>query len=237
MVREEGSMSDRERIKKELSHYGRLLVERELVVGPGGNISARVGDVVYLSPSGLALDEIDEGGWIGIELGSGEVIDGPKGLRPTSETTMHLGCYMARDDIRAVIHTHPAIATALATTGISKFEGMVPDFIAYLGKYIPVLHFIIPCGEEIRTAVTEELVKGHNAVLLSNHGLVTVGSNLKEAYYRTELVENSAKFLLACKLFGIPRYLTEEEKEAISNLEAEDYRRALLKGAGAFKLF
>lgn len=227
-------MSERERIKKELSYYGKLLVRRELVVGPGGNISARVGDLVYLSPSGLALDEIEEEDWIGIELSSGEIVDGPRGLRPTSETTMHLGCYVAREDVKAIIHTHPAIATALATTGISRFEGMVPDFIAYLGKYIPVLDFVIPCGEEIRVAVTEELMKGHNAVLLSNHGLVTVGSNLKEAYYRTELVENSAKFLLACKAFGIPRYLTEEEKDAIANLEAEDYRRALLK-AGAIK--
>ena len=92
-----------QKIKKELTLYGKKIVEKELAVAGGGNISAREGDIIYLSPSGFALDEINEDQWVEVELKTGKVINSE--LKPTCEVNMHLMCYKIREDIFAVIQS------------------------------------------------------------------------------------------------------------------------------------
>jgi len=139
---------------------------------------------------------------------------------------MHLGCYLAREDIKAVVHVHPPLATGVVSAGV-KIKPMFPDFVALLGE-VPIIDYVIPAGREIREAVTA-VIRDHDAALLVNHGAVTVGANLKEAFYRAEIIEDAARVLIASLTVGKPRFLTEEEVEGIRNLEAEDYRKALLK--------
>jgi len=217
------------RITEELSCYGKLLVEKGLTTGPGGNISARQGDAVYLSPSGFSLAEIKPKDWVVVNLKNGQRVGKDNGLRPTCEVSTHLGCYLARKDIKAVVHTHPVLATAMATAGV-RFKGLFPDFVALVGSETPVLDYVVPGGEELREAVVRELKKGHNTVLLKNHGAVAVGENLKEAYYRSLLLEDAARFMATILSAGKPiRYLSPSEVKGIENLEAEDYRKLLLK--------
>ena len=217
------------KITDELSLYGKLLVEKGLTTGPGGNISAREGDAVFLSPSGFSLAEIKPQDWVAVNLKNGKRIGRDNGLRPTCEVSTHLGCYLARKDIKTVIHTHPVLATALATAGV-QFKGLFPDFVALVGSKTPVLNYVVPGGEELREAVVRELKKGHNTVLLKNHGAVTVGENMKEAYYRSLLLEDAARFMMAILSIGKKvRYLSPTEVKGIENLEAEDYRKLLLK--------
>ena len=92
------------RTKKELVIYGEKVVSSGLVTGAGGNISARCGSVIYLSASGLALDEMQEEDYIGVDIDSAEVVDGNK--KPTSELFLHLACYRVREDVQAIVHTH-----------------------------------------------------------------------------------------------------------------------------------
>ena len=217
------------RITEELSRYGKLLVEKGLATGPGGNLSAREDDLIYLSPSGFSLAEIKPQDWVVVNLKNGKRIGKDNGLRPTCEVSTHLGCYLAREDIKAVVHTHPVLATAMATAGV-QFKGLFPDFIALVGPEAPVLDYIVPGGEELREAVVRELKKGYNAVLLKNHGAVAVGENLKEAYYRSLLLEDAARFMMTMLSVGkTVRYLNPSEVKGIENLEAEDYRKLLLK--------
>jgi len=213
-----------EEIRKKLSEYGKKIVEKGLVAGPGGNISAREGDFVYLSPSGFFLDEIKEEEWVKVNLKTGEIIGN---LRPTCEISMHLGIYMEREDIKAVFHTHPPITVGLISAGV-KFKPFFPEFVAILGKSIPLIEYVPPAGEEIRKAVVKEIKKG-NVVLLKNHGVVAVGQSLKEAYTRSLIVEESAKSIFVGILSGKIRYFTKKEIKQIENLEAEDYRKTLLK--------
>ncbi|MFH2068799.1 MAG: class II aldolase/adducin family protein [Candidatus Omnitrophota bacterium] len=218
------------KITEELSYYGKLLVEKGLTTGPGGNLSAREGDLIYLSPSGFSLAEIKPGDWVVVNLKNGKRIGKDNELRPTCEISMHLGCYLARKDIKTVIHTHPVLATALATAGV-QFKGLFPDFVALVGPEAPVVEYVIPAGEEIREAVIKKLKKGYDTVLLKNHGAVAVGDNLKEAYYRSILLEDAARFMMAILSAGKKiRYLSPTEVEGIENMEAEDYRKLLLKG-------
>jgi len=217
------------KITEELSYYGKLLVEKGLTTGPGGNISAREGGLVYLSPSGFSLAEIKPQDWVVVNLKNGKRIGKDNGLRPTCEISTHLGCYLARKDIKTVVHTHPILATAMATAGV-QFKGLFPDFVALVGPETPVLDYIVPGGEELREAVVRKLKKGYNAVLLKNHGAVIVGENMKEAYYRSLLLEDAARFLMATLSIGRkPRYLSPAEVKGIGNMEAEDYRKLLLK--------
>ncbi|MCL5408971.1 MAG: class II aldolase/adducin family protein [Candidatus Omnitrophica bacterium] len=212
-------------IREQLSWYGKKIIEKGLAAGPGGNISAKDEDFVYLSPSGFALDEIGHQQWVKLNIKTGNV----EGLKPTCEVSMHLGCYLARKEIKAVIHTHPPLTLALICAG-REFKAFCPDFVALLGKKVPVIPYVIPSGEEIRKAVVEQ-IKKYNVVLLKNHGVVCVGESLKEAFSRSWLIEESARTILYGTLLGKFRYLNKKEIDDIDHLPAEDFRRTLLKSA------
>jgi L-fuculose-phosphate aldolase len=212
--------------KRDLLLYGRKIAERLLVVGPGGNTSARAGNAIVMKATGAAFEDCTEDDYIPVDLATGEVLGSDK--RPSCEIFLHLACYLRCPDVHAVVHTHPPIATALATAG-QTLPPLYPDLVALVGSEIPLLPYIVPAGRKLANAVAE-VIPGHQAVLLSNHGLLTVGANVREAYYRNLLVEEAAKTWLAARTFGEPRLLSPQEVHEIDHLEAEDYRRALLRG-------
>lgn len=210
--------------RNELCKYAQKIVDHGLVVGPGGNISARAGDKMYLSPSGFALEEIQPQEWVEVDIPSGEI--GDNGLRPSSEVLMHLYAYRSNPDIQAIVHTHPSHCIAF-TLIAEELPIMFPDQAALVGRtaFIP---YVIPTTDLLADAVAAK-VNEASSILLGNHGLVTTGRNLREAYYRTQVVEESAKIYLAAKAAGTLSVLTEEEVEAIAALESEDYRIQLLQ--------
>jgi len=211
-------------VRRELCVYAQKTVAARLVVGPGGNISARCGDKMYLSPSGFALDEIEPEQWGEVDINTGTVTD--NGWRPSSEVLMHLELYRANPDIRAGVHTHPPYCIAL-TLVADDLPVMFPDQAALVGKtaYVP---YVLPTTAKMAEMVAAAARKA-STILLGNHGLVAVGRNLREAYYRTEVVEESAKIWLIAASVRKPRALTDEEVAEIASLEAEAYRIRLLQ--------
>jgi L-fuculose-phosphate aldolase len=213
--------------RRELLHYGRQIADRLLVVGPGGNTSARAGDdVIVVKSSGCAFEDCAETDYIPIDMKTGEVLGSSR--KPTCEIHMHLACYLRRPDIHAVIHTHPPVATGVASAG-QTIPPLFPDLVALVGAEIPVLPYIVPAGLKLANAVAP-LIETHDAVLLGNHGVLTVGANVREAYFRNLIVEEAAKTWLAAKAAGTPYILSPEEVDEVYHLGAEDYRRALLRG-------
>lgn len=210
--------------KQSLVEVSRKIAARGLVVGPGGNISARVDDSVVISASGSSFEDASESDFVTVALDSGRKLDGDG--NPSSEWLMHLLCYRHRADVNAVVHTHPPLSIAVASSG-TTLEPMFPDFAAFI-ESLAYLDYIIPTTARLAEAVGEK-VKAHDALLLSNHGVVTVGSSLKEALLRTELIEESACILIAARTLGTPRLLTQSEVEEIRNLNAEKYRQRLIK--------
>lgn len=211
-------------IREQLCYYAKKIVDQKLVVGPGGNISARYDGKMYLSPSGFALDEITPDQWVEVDIASGDISD--SSLRPSSEVLMHLYAYRQDEEINAIVHTHPphCIAFTLVET---ELPIMFPDQAALVGKtlYVP---YVLPTTEQLAleyVAVASEA----STVLLGNHGLVTTGRNLREAYYRTEVVEESAKIYLAAAAVKPPLVLTDEQFTEIATLESEAYRVKLLQ--------
>lgn len=209
----------------QLNTYGKKIVHKNLAVGPGGNISAREGNTMWISPSGFGLDEIGDDQWVPVDIETG-LPDHPA-LRPSSEIAMHLYIYRKRPDIQAVVHTHPPVTIAMISSGHDEIPFMFPDHVAIAG-HLSSIDYVIPCTEELANAVVQAITPESTGLLLKNHGLVTLGTTLKQAYYRTEIIEDSARVYWMAKSLGTPRILTSEETAGILNLEAEKYRQRLL---------
>jgi len=214
-----------DKIKKQLVEIGKKIADKGLVVGPGGNTSARVGNIVYMKACGICFEEAKVSDYVGIDLKTGKIVYGSK--KPTCEIAMHLGCYLERKDITAVIHTHPPIATAVGMLGIT-LEPFTPDFVALVDSDVPTINYVCPSTKDLANEI-KKVIKKHNAVLMCNHGLLTVGSNLVEAYYRTLLIEDACKTFVAAKSLGKMKIFTRAQAKEINNLKAESYRKALLK--------
>jgi len=211
------------RIKKELVIYGKKVVSSGLVTGAGGNISARCGSVIYLSASGLALDEMQEEDYIGVDIDSAEVVDGNK--KPTSELSLHLACYRVREDVQAIIHTHSPWAGGVISSG-KTIKPMFPEFVCDIDR-VAHIDYVVPTTQKLADAVAEVAVE-NSVILMSNHGVLAFGRNLREAYYRNLIVEDAAKSLVAAYVVGKPRFLTEEEIKEIRNLDSTRHRRHVL---------
>ncbi|MGF6354154.1 L-fuculose-phosphate aldolase [Paenibacillus sp. 4624] len=213
-----------QQIREELTKYARKAVTQGLVVGPGGNISARSGNTMLLSPSGFALEELEPNEWIAIDIETGETQAGAS--RPSSEVLMHLFCYRANPDIQAIVHTHPAYTIALSLI-FDHLPHLFPDQSALVGD-IGFVPYVLPTTKLLADAVAAKVTE-HSALILVNHGLVTTGKNLREAYYRTQVVEESAKVYMIAKATGEPKILTDAEYKEIQSLESEAYRVQLLQ--------
>ncbi|MFF1375156.1 class II aldolase/adducin family protein [Streptomyces sp. NPDC058308] len=166
----------------ELVGTARRTVRDGLVVGTSGNVSLRVGDTVLVTPSGVPYDRLRPEDALGVDLDGHRIIGG---LTPTSELPMHLAIY--RDTgARAVVHTHAVHATAVSM--------LVPE--------LPAVHYMTAAlGGPVRVAPyalygTEELagnmlhaLRDRTGCLLQNHGTVTYGDSLDQAYDRTAQLE------------------------------------------------
>ncbi len=172
-------------MKNEIVKYVKMLYKKGLTSSLGGNISTRDESVVYISPSKIPKYRITESQVSVITL-EGQHIEG---ARPSSELPMHLAIYRTTD-AKAVIHAHPHYATILACLkhGISPVEVECRQLL----NYVPLIPYATPGSAELGVLVSEG-VKGHNGVLMENHGSLTVGANLEEAYILTEALERAAR--------------------------------------------
>lgn len=212
-------------IIEELNKYATRLVDSGLVVGAGGNLSMREGDYMYISPSGFDLKEIGEN-WIKVHIETGEV-EGD--LRPSSEILMHLACFRESSETNAVLHAHPTYSVAVSSTG-NDIPPTFPDFPAMI-KRVGYLDYIIPTNHLLADAVAD-IIATHDVIVMRNHGVLTIGKTMKEAFFLMQLTEEAAKVFAISKLFGGARILTDKECDDLRNLSAEKYRSKLLQEEG-----
>lgn len=211
------------KVLQELNKYANKLVESGLVVGAGGNLSAREGNVMYISPSGFDLQELTDELWVKVDIESGKVLSD---LKPSSELEMHLECFRRSEDIKAVLHAHPSYSVAVSSTG-KEIPPMFPDFPAMIKK-VSYIDYVIPTTEVLANAVSE-VVADSQSIVMRNHGVLTVGTSMKEAYFFMQLTEEAAKVFAISSAIGTPNVLTDQECEDLRNLSSETYRSNLLK--------
>ncbi|MCU6712472.1 class II aldolase/adducin family protein [Paenibacillus sp. J5C_2022] len=202
-----------------LSSYAKKIVQNGLVAGPGGNLSIRTGEWMLISPSGFDLAEIDPSQWCAVDIASGRTDAGS--LKPSSELLLHLQVYRTRLNVQAIVHTHPIHCIALGLVS-RELPVLFPDQAALLGE-AGFVDYVIPTTQVLADAVAEKAASA-DTLLLGNHGLVTLGTNLREAYYRTEVAEASARIFLLSSIIGTPKQLSAEEVRDIQALSSEAYR-------------
>jgi L-fuculose-phosphate aldolase len=198
-------------IARDLRRTGRLLGRRGIFVADDGNMSARCPDgTIWITTRGTRKDALREGDIVRISA-DGSRVEGTG--EPSSESFLHLGIYSWRPDVGAVIHAHPPFATGFAAAGVEIREDALAEAAAVLGR-VPVVPYRTPGGREAGDIVRPYLAL-HRALLLSNHGAVTLGRDLEEACRRMERLEHVARTVLTARLLGGVCPLTREQREAL----------------------
>lgn len=211
-------------IRQELTKYGRRVAETGLVAGAGGNISARDGDRIWMKPSGFAMDELTTDNLCAIDVSTGAQLGGEH--RPTSEINMHLAIYRERPDVMAVFHTHSAWASGVISAGV-ELKPMFAEFVNDLGR-VGTVSYVTPTTQRLADAVGEKS-RDCDTIFMVNHGVLAVGANAKEAFYRVAVVEDAAKSLVAASIVGTPSFLTDEQAEEILSLDAVQHRIKMMQ--------
>jgi L-fuculose-phosphate aldolase len=206
-------------VRQELAEYGRMIAKAGLTAGAGGNISARDGRLIWVKPSGLAMAELKGTDMCCIDADSGRQIEGK--LKPTSELPMHLAIYRARPDVHAIFHTHSPWASGVISAGVD-FKPMFAEVINDLGG-IAQVPYIMTSTKGLGDAVAEAAKKSET-IFMTNHGVVTLGRTMKQAYFRACVAEDAAKSFVAASIVGKPAFLTEQQIAELKKLEAGAYR-------------
>lgn len=185
-------------ISRQIVEIGLWLLERDLVTGTEGNISARCPDRTsfLITPSGRDYRLITDRDLVLVHLGSGEA-EGR--WPPSTEWRLHAAIYRAREDVNAVIHHHAPFVSAVAVA--RKTIPVLLDEAADIGPILTAPY--APSGSrELADAAAGLLAQGGHVLLLANHGAVAVGRTLPEAFHRANEVERVAKIYLGAELLG-----------------------------------
>ncbi len=194
--------------RRQIVDAGKRLRDRFFVASNDGNISARLSDSeILVTPTGMNKGDIAADQILKIDM-QGNVISGS--LKPSSETKMHLAVYRARPDIEAIVHAHPPVATGFAACHVRLDQDVIlPEVVFGLAK-IGFAEYGTPTTNQIPDAVVKE-IPDCEAVLLSNHGALTVGPDVTQAYYRMEVLEMYARVRLVTRIIGEPKPLSQTE--------------------------
>lgn len=186
------------------------------VAANDGNVSVKLDDGNFLAtPTGISKSFITPEKLVVLDK-EGNVIEANEGYRPSSEIKMHLRCYQEREDVRAVVHAHPPTATGFAVAHIPLDRYDMIETVVALGS-IPITPYGTPSTYEVPEAIAPYL-SSHDAVLLENHGALTVGANLIDAYYKMETLELFAKINFTAYMLGGPKEIAKENIDRLIDM-------------------
>jgi len=201
-------------LRGDVAQACRELAASGLVIGSAGNVSARSGELVAVTPTGGRLASMTADRVAVVDL-DGALVAGP--LAPTSELPFHLAIYRAFDT-GAVVHTHPPMGTAVAC--VADELPCIHYTLPMLGGTVRVARYATFGTDELATSIVEAL-QGRRAALVAQHGAVTIGDNLQAALEATELLEWACGVYVHACACGTPRVLDEDEQRALRDAFAE----------------
>jgi L-fuculose-phosphate aldolase len=187
-------------LKREVVKFSRRVWERGWVANHDGNVTARIDKRrVLATPTAFSKAEVREEDLLVIELATGKVMAGRH--KPFSELSLHLEYYKVREDVTAVLHAHPPVATGFAVAGIEVEPRLTPEAVVSLGDRIPIIPPAMPGRLEFIQPL-RFLGKVYDVLLLGGHGALSCGRDLEQAYLRMELVEHLARIQQAAMILG-----------------------------------
>ena len=201
-------------MKKAIVDIGRRLYDRGMIAGTEGNISVRLDDDrIIVTPLGLAKGRLTPEEMVIVDS-NGKHLQG--GMSASSELLMHLFVYKSRPEIAACVHSHPPYATAFAVAGIPLAEDILPEVALFVGN-IPLTDYAPPGTDAVPKSL-EPHIKTSSAFLLRNHGLLTLGRTLEEAFNRHETVEHYARIVLLARRLGSVEAIPPEDFKRLEKM-------------------
>jgi len=199
------------------------LAAEHFVAATDGNVSARLSETRILTTrTGVPKGFVTAGDIVEVRL-DGRALTG--GVRPSTEVGMHLFIYRRRPDVRAVVHAHPVAATGFAAARIALDRSVLPEIIIGLGT-VPLAEYATPSTGEVARSL-EPLIGKRDAILMANHGVVTCGATLEEAYWNMEKVEHAARITAVARLLGGEHQLNAGELGKLRNISPRSYGREI----------
>ena len=194
----------------QIIEIGRRMYEQKYCAANDGNISCRSSQGgIWVTPSGVSKGFLTEEMLIKVDE-NGNIIHCNPGYKCSSEVRLHLKVYNMRPEVNAVVHAHPPVSTAFACARKGLETPVVTEAVLSLGT-VPCAPFAVPGSEELTETIVP-FVKGHAACLLANHGALTWGESLIQAYYRLETTEYYANLLVLTGELPVPTCVLSEEE-------------------------
>jgi L-fuculose-phosphate aldolase len=202
--------------KQEVLKTAQQMFQKGFVVGTSGNVSLHFKDpegrdLVAITPSGRDYDTMKPNDIVMVDL-EGQRVEGE--LTPSIETMLHTGIYKVRKKVNAIIHTHPIYGSIIAVAGL-EIPAILDDQVTQIGGEIRVASYALSGSPEMTGNVIAALGP-RNAVLLANHGAISVGRNMREAFTICQLLEKTARIYVFALGLGkvnlVPADAAEVEK-------------------------
>jgi len=210
---------NRSAVARRMALCCRQLAARGLIAGRDGNLSVRLGrERVLVTPSGFIKSLVTPADMVEVDFAGKPRGRGPR--KPTSELELHLRILRHRPDVQAVVHAHPPAATGFAVAGETIPGNLLPELIFVVGSVA-----LVPFGMSGTSELGDRVVPyldAHDALLLANHGAVTLGRTLDEAWIRMESLEHSARIILAARQVGEPQPLSAATVRALEQQRERD---------------
>jgi L-fuculose-phosphate aldolase len=206
-----GFMASDRQNRLAIVQFGRMLHQNGFVAATDGNLSVRLDqNRLLVTPTCISKGRMRTSDLVIVDT-EGKRLAGKR--RVSSELAMHLMIYRLRPDVQGIVHAHPPTATGFAASGLDLNRPLVCEVVVGLGS-IPLARYGTPGTPELTDAL-EPLIPNHDAILMANHGVVTLGSSLENAYMKMETVEHFAKIALVTHLLGNEQPLGEKEVQKL----------------------
>lgn len=200
-------------LRQTIVEIGRRMYQRGYVAANDGNISVRLdGERILTTPTGISKGFMKPESMVIVDHHGRTLSEGT----PSTELPLHLFIYKERQDVQAVVHSHPPYATGFATAGLALDKCVLAEVIVTIGT-IPLAEYGTPSTEELPDTL-RPYINSCEAFLMANHGVVTVGSDLMDAYFKLERVEHYAKIVFIARALGGERVLSKQEVEKLYDL-------------------
>jgi len=193
--------------REDICRFGKLLHDRSYIAATDGNLSVRLdSDAILCTPTMMSKGMMEPEDLVVVNL-AGRRVMGRRNV--SSEIAMHLLIYKLRPDVHGIVHAHPPTATGYAAAGLPLNQALVSEIVISLGC-IPLARYATPGTAELTQAL-EPLVPDYDAILMANHGVVTYGGDLLQAYMKMETVEHFASITLVTHLLGRQQLFSDED--------------------------
>jgi L-fuculose-phosphate aldolase len=200
-------------LRRDLAKLGKRLYRLGFMPGTSGNLSVRLDSKFILAtPTGVSKSQLHKEDMVIVDL-DGHQYSGNR--KVTSEIGMHLAVYNGRPDISAVVHSHPPIATAFACAGRALDQPLCSEALMTLGA-VPLAPYATTGTDEVAASLAE-FIPEHEAILMANHGVVTYGKTLMDAFMKMETVEHFAHITLIVDQLGSASPIQKDKLAALLN--------------------